>query len=320
MLKKKELQYDQSNPSESGLFYYLGTNGETTAYTNPGDAKVVNVSSSPLKDACKCSATSYVGLKHGVTYCITKAHSNPEFAVDLRDKFLLPTGYALRNYSNGDRWWILGWNLEATNNNGKTWEIIDKRRDQDSLKGKGTIAYFPVRSAKYYNQFRIVMQQDSNEFSEHGRELHLSGSELYDHLLYVDIQAINTDMDEKQPHNPPKPFNADHDSLMQKMDELGGKIDAVQTEVAKINQNVGKLYTNPKQQKVKLWLENTVELREYYGLFIENGIVDLSTVALLNMETIKTMGIDKVGHQMKLLNAITKLKQTNGNEGKTAYK
>ena len=52
-----------------------------------------------------------------------------------------------------------------------------------------------------------------------------------------------------------------------------------------------------------------VGLGEYFDLFIASGIEDLSTASLLTMETIKGMGIDKIGHQMKILNQVIKLKQ-----------
>ena len=46
----------------------------------------------------------------------------------LRNKYLIPTHYALRNYSNGHIWYIQGWNLEGKCNNNDKWEIIDEKR------------------------------------------------------------------------------------------------------------------------------------------------------------------------------------------------
>eukprot|EP01083_Nonionella_stella_P179099 634743_1 len=78
--------------------------------------------------------------------------------------------------------------------------------------------------------------------------------------------------------------------------------------------------TNPKQLELKSWLQNEVGFPQYYDIFMENGIEDLSITSLLTMETIKRMGIDKMGHQMKILRAVTKLNNNDINEGdKTAY-
>eukprot|EP01083_Nonionella_stella_P176760 619336_1 len=70
---------------------------------------------------------------------------------------------------------------------------------------------------------------------------------------------------------------------------------------------------NPKQLKLKSWLENQVGFPQYYEMFMNNGIEDLSIASMLTMETIKNMGIDKVGHQMKLLRAVSKLNDNNIN-------
>ena len=66
---------------------------------------------------------------------------------------------------------------------------------------------------------------------------------------------------------------------------------------------------DPEKQKLKTWLEDKVGLPQYFDIFIDAGIEDLATASLLTMETIKGMGIDKIGHQMKILNGIVKLKE-----------
>ena len=101
------------------------------------------------------------------------------------------------------------------------------------------------------------------------------------------------------------------------------RFDKIMNEIKSMKQNINKLTMNnninPEQQKLKSWLEDKVKLPEYYDIFIENGIEDLSTASLLTMEGIEGMGIDKVGHQMKILSQVVKLKQPVNNEGGTAY-
>ena len=61
-------------------------------------------------------------------------------------------------------------------------------------------------------------------------------------------------------------------------------------------------------------MANTVKLPEHYEVFIENGVDALSTVSLLTIDSLKGMGIDKIGHQVKLLHQIEALKQNNNNK------
>ena len=103
------------------------------------------------------------------------------------------------------------------------------------------------------------------------------------------------------------------DKLQGVMAEIG----ALKQKVARLSLNQGGDDTKQEQQKLKAWLENTVCLGQYFDVFIENGVEDLDTVKLLTMNEIKGMGVDKIGHQMKLLHQIVKLKENN--EGGTMY-
>eukprot|EP00484_Ammonia_sp_Unknown_P002633 CAMPEP_0197055342 /NCGR_PEP_ID=MMETSP1384-20130603/63515_1 /TAXON_ID=29189 /ORGANISM="Ammonia sp." /LENGTH=269 /DNA_ID=CAMNT_0042488887 /DNA_START=22 /DNA_END=831 /DNA_ORIENTATION=- len=62
------------------------------------------------------------------------------------------------------------------------------------------------------------------------------------------------------------------------------------------------------------WLQHIVKLPEYYHLFVENGLDSLDTVQMVTADTLRTIGITKVGHQMKILHQIRVLQQ----EGMTA--
>eukprot|EP01083_Nonionella_stella_P086051 238805_1 len=110
----------------------------------------------------------------------------------------------------------------------------------------------------------------------------------------------------------------------QKHDDVDGRLNKMMDEIKSIKRTVNALSANhnlnPKQQKVKLWLENKVELAQYFDIFLNNGIDELSVVALLDKATLKDIGIDVIGHQMKILNHAKKLQQKNQNEGGvTAY-
>eukprot|EP01083_Nonionella_stella_P288471 981610_1 len=106
-------------------------------------------------------------------------------------------------------------------------------------------------------------------------------------------------------------------------DNNNDTLDKLTAEMKVMKQDLRKLSTiakaNPKRLALQSWLENKVGFPQFYDTFVENGIEDLSIASLLTMESIKGMGIDKIGHQMKILRAVTELNHKNINEGDTAY-
>ena len=108
----------------------------------------------------------------------------------------------------------------------------------------------------------------------------------------------------------------------QKDDQVENRFDKIEKQMKSMEQNVNKLLANnmdPEKQKLKSWLEDAIKLPQCFGIFIESGIEDLSTAALLDKSALKDMGIDKVGHQMKILNGLKAVQPRNENEGGTAY-
>ena len=49
------------------------------------------------------------------------------------------------------------------------------------------------------------------------------------------------------------------------------------------------------------WLKDTVKLPKYYGLLIDQGFDDLESVEDLTMDDLKQIGIDKLGHQKRII-------------------
>eukprot|EP01083_Nonionella_stella_P027018 74299_1 len=144
----------------------------------------------------------------------------------------------------------------------------------------------------------------------------------------VTNQYINTDNEESK-HSPL--MEARLDSLINSVDKLVNNVQSLEQRVTDIEQRINEeqkentndaletlieqmkvvkqdlqklstiAKTNPKQLELKSWLEMEVGFPQYYDTFMENGIEDLSIASMLTMETIKSIGIDKIGHQMKIL-------------------
>eukprot|EP01083_Nonionella_stella_P004044 11632_1 len=72
-----------------------------------------------------------------------------------------------------------------------------------------------------------------------------------------------------------------------------------------------KLDSSSKKEQVKEWLVNTVELPQYFDHLIMNGFDDLEAVKDLTKEYLEEIGIEKIGHQLKLLRFIRKMNEMN---------
>ena len=90
-------------------------------------------------------------------------------------------------------------------------------------------------------------------------------------------------------------------------------------DMAAVNQMLRKLDTDrvideqssnedTERMKFKKWMENEVKLPQYFELLIENGFEDMESMKDITMEHLREMGIDKMGHRIKLMKSIAALK------------
>ena len=101
--------------------------------------------------------------------------------------------------------------------------------------------------------------------------------------------------------------------LMERFDELSGKLDEIQRvlmQKKKRDEKV-KVFENDNVEGVRIWLRDKVEMKQYIDVFLRNGVDKLSIVCLLDKIALKEMGIYKIGHQIVLLDQIQKLKVFN---------
>lgn len=66
-------------------------------------------------------------------------------------------------------------------------------------------------------------------------------------------------------------------------------------------------YNNGKDNEIYLWLKNTVKLDIYFDVFIQNGIDDMDILSSLRMNDLINIGIDKLGHRIKIMKCIASL-------------
>ena len=329
-----DLKYNESNKTTCGLFHHIGTNQNTSSYSNPYKTKQIDITSSPLKDPCDIS--SLIDLQRPVQYCISKVvqTNNAFFIINLKDKYLNPDYYLMRNYSNGAGWWNKTWNLEGSNDAGKTWVIIDQQKENHKLQGKGKTVTFKVNEHCniLFNLFRvssIILSDSSYQFALSGFELYGTLYEKIGNSQATNMEYIYQSLQEMQSNiqQLSKQMNALQAFITEekKNDEIGD----IKKEMEIIKQNVNKLMNekninNKKvsndQEEVKKWMTDIVKLPQYIDLFLEQGFESLDIIKCIKMDDLTSIGMDKRGHNIKILKEIAKLNQQNSaNEGNTLF-
>ncbi len=82
--------------------------------------------------------------------------------------------------------------------------------------------------------------------------------------------------------------------------------------VLKMEQDVAAMLQSPgneeeatspltEEERVQKWLKEVVKLPEYYQLLIQQGFDELDCIKDVTKEDLVAMGIDKVGHQRRIL-------------------
>ena len=87
------------------------------------------------------------------------------------------------------------------------------------------------------------------------------------------------------------------------------KSDALKSRVLKIEKQIASLSKTLEgtsddlndQKDVENWLKDKVKLSQYFQVFVEQGFDDLEHIKDITKEDLEQMGIDKVGHQRRIL-------------------
>ena len=95
--------------------------------------------------------------------------------------------------------------------------------------------------------------------------------------------------------------NDGNDDLRQQMQLLQKSMSLL------MNQSMNNKKEVQKESAMERWLKNIVQLPQYIELFHENGLEDLSTVKHLTTKELDMIGVDKIGHKLRILKEIEKL-------------
>jgi len=89
-------------------------------------------------------------------------------------------------------------------------------------------------------------------------------------------------------------------------DDLRKRVMKVEKQMAalaqRLNETVGGIDGNDSsKQEVQEWLKEKVKLPQYFQVFVQQGFDDLDSIKDVTKDDLNAMGIDKVGHQRKIL-------------------
>jgi len=107
------------------------------------------------------------------------------------------------------------------------------------------------------------------------------------------VEMIQNRMDEEEKEN--------DNNLQQQIDEMKETLKRMTVKMS-VNEE------NTEEAVFKKWVVDTLKYPEYYELFIENGVETLNVAKLLTKSELKAIGINKIGHQLQIMEEITALK------------
>ena len=100
--------------------------------------------------------------------------------------------------------------------------------------------------------------------------------------------------------------------------ELKEQMQILQQSVNKLMNQSSKSENKPESDVVK-WLRNTVKLPQYISLFNDNGFDNLDYLLEVKPNDLEMLGVELMGHRMKIMREIAKLNQQNVNKPPGQY-
>ena len=94
---------------------------------------------------------------------------------------------------------------------------------------------------------------------------------------------------------------------------LSKDADTKQAKKAKSNKTRKRKEKNKANELFRDWLSK-FNLERYYYILEKNGFDDFEAIITTNLDQLKAIGIDKIGHRQKLMNCIQRLKDSNPNK------
>lgn len=182
----KKLKENKSNVfkhqhdfDENGIIFFIGSNGKSTDWVNPGQYGLVTITSSEGRQLPYGKLEDILSRDSISVNCHTKDNKKAWFSIDL-GMFVVPTAYTLRHARGYGRSALRNW-LFQMSKDGINWVTLVTHSDDKSLVEPGSTCTWPVDSpsdeVQGYRHIRI--HQNGRNASGQTHYLSLSGFEVY---------------------------------------------------------------------------------------------------------------------------------------------
>ena len=118
---------------------------------------------------------------------------------------------------------------------------------------------------------------------------------------------INTSDEDHQQRNEPDLNKISSNESMYSNDHKAKK-DTIGNDM-KVNTNETNAIENEDSNALRLWLRDEVGLEQYFNVLMANGFEDLDSMRRMDQTVMEYIGIDKIGHRLKLEEYISKLQE-----------
>ncbi|XP_050346752.1 E3 ubiquitin-protein ligase HECTD1 isoform X1 [Nymphalis io] len=166
---------------ENGVLYFIGSNGGTCEWVNPGAHGLVSVWSSDGRQLPYGRAEDALSRSPEPLNVHTNDDRRAFIAVDL-GLHIVPSAYTLRHSRGYGRSALRNW-LFQMSMDGVSWSTLVAHSDEQALQEPGSTATWRVRADASYRYLRV--QQNGKNASGQSHYLSLSGLEIYGKVVSV---------------------------------------------------------------------------------------------------------------------------------------
>ena len=178
----------QQDFDENGILYFIGSNGKTTDWVNPGQYGLVTISSSEGRQLPYGKLEDILSRETISVNCHTKDNKKSWFAIDLGMN-IIPSCYTLRHARGYGRSALRNW-LFQMSKDGLNWTTLVTHSEDKSLAEPGSTCTWPIDCSDDEGFRHVRIQQNGRNASGQTHYLSLSGFEIYGKIVSVcdDIQ------------------------------------------------------------------------------------------------------------------------------------
>eukprot|EP00927_Polykrikos_kofoidii_P039990 TRINITY_DN3426_c0_g1_i5.p1 TRINITY_DN3426_c0_g1~~TRINITY_DN3426_c0_g1_i5.p1 ORF type:complete len:1325 (+),score=170.48 TRINITY_DN3426_c0_g1_i5:106-4080(+) len=174
------LPNDDDSFDKNGLFFWLGTKGGTTTYTNPHTLKAVHCEMSSHGGGSNNNLEAIVS--NGTNSCYTKDVADSWVSVDIGTRLFVPTCYVIRScHTAATSQPLRNWELQGSVDKNK-WTTLKRHVNDQSIKVSvpGNCAVWHLEPELPASRYFRIYQFDTNGAGKH--YCALGGMEFYGHF------------------------------------------------------------------------------------------------------------------------------------------